>query len=89
MTGRRQRLVVVDDHHLVRAGVRSELLAHCDVVGEAADPAQAITVIAETCPDVVLLDVHIPDGGGRSRAARAAGGFDAARRARPLGLRCR
>ncbi|HEY2439690.1 MAG TPA: response regulator transcription factor [Solirubrobacteraceae bacterium] len=64
MNGRRPRLVVVDDHHLFRAGVRSELLAHCDVVGEAADPAEAITVIAETSPDVVLLDVHIPDGGG-------------------------
>jgi DNA-binding NarL/FixJ family response regulator len=64
MSTPRRRVVVVDDHHLFRAGVRSELLVDCDVVGEAADPAAAIAVIGETCPDVVLLDVHIPDGGG-------------------------
>jgi DNA-binding NarL/FixJ family response regulator len=57
-------VVVIDDHHLFRSGVRTELLADCDVVGEAADPAAAIAVIEETSPDVVLLDVHIPDGGG-------------------------
>jgi DNA-binding NarL/FixJ family response regulator len=60
----RLSVVVVDDHHLFRAGVRAELLAHCDVVGEAADPAEAVAVIKATEPDVVLLDVHIPDGGG-------------------------
>jgi len=60
----RVRVVVVDDHHLFRAGVRAELLAHCDVVGEAATPAEAITVIADSTPDVVLLDVHLPGGGG-------------------------
>jgi DNA-binding NarL/FixJ family response regulator len=58
------RIVVVDDHHLFRAGVRAELVAHCDVVGEAADPAEALKVIAAVSPDVVLLDVHLPDGGG-------------------------
>jgi DNA-binding NarL/FixJ family response regulator len=60
----RLRVVVVDDHHLFRAGVRAELADHCDVVGEAADPAQALAVIAARAPDVVLLDVHLPDGGG-------------------------
>jgi len=60
----RVRVVVVDDHHLFRAGVRAELLAHCDVVGEAAAPAEAVAVIAAARPDVVLLDVHLPDGGG-------------------------
>jgi DNA-binding NarL/FixJ family response regulator len=60
----RVRVVVVDDHHLFRAGVKAELLVHCDVVGEAAAPVEAITVIAATKPDVVLLDVHLPDGGG-------------------------
>ncbi len=57
-------MVVVDDHHLFRAGVRAELQAHCDVVGEAATPAEAIATIDATAPDVVLLDVHIPEGGG-------------------------
>jgi DNA-binding NarL/FixJ family response regulator len=63
---RRLRIVVVDDHHLFRAGVRAELAAHCEVVGEAAAPAGAIAVIAASAPDVVLLDVHLPDGGGRA-----------------------
>jgi DNA-binding NarL/FixJ family response regulator len=58
------RVVVVDDHHLFRAGVRAELAGRCDVVGEAATPAEAIAVIATTAPQVVLLDVHLPDGGG-------------------------
>jgi DNA-binding NarL/FixJ family response regulator len=58
------RIVVVDDHHLFRAGVRAELAAHHEVVGEAATPAEALRVIAETRPDVVLLDVHLPEGGG-------------------------
>ena len=58
------RIVVVDDHHLFRAGVRAELAAHHEVVGEAGTPAEAIAVIAEAKPDVVLLDVHLPEGGG-------------------------
>jgi DNA-binding NarL/FixJ family response regulator len=58
------RIVVVDDHHLFRAGVRAELAEGQDVVGEAATPAEAVAVIAATAPDVVLLDVHLPDGGG-------------------------
>jgi DNA-binding NarL/FixJ family response regulator len=58
------RIVVVDDHHLFRAGVRAELAGHCEIVGEAAAPAEAIAVIATARPDVVLLDVHLPDGGG-------------------------
>jgi DNA-binding NarL/FixJ family response regulator len=60
----RLRIVVVDDHHLFRAGVRAELAAHHDVVGEAGAPAEALAVIATSQPDVVLLDVHLPDGGG-------------------------
>ncbi len=58
------RIAVVDDHHLFRAGVRAELAPHHDVVGEAATPAEALAMIAATAPDVVLLDVHLPDGGG-------------------------
>jgi DNA-binding NarL/FixJ family response regulator len=60
----RVRIVVVDDHHLFRAGVRAELAAACEIVGEAAAPAEAVAVIAAAAPDVVLLDVHLPDGGG-------------------------
>lgn len=58
------RVVVVDDHHLFRAGVRAELAQACAIVGEAADPAGALAVIAARAPDVVLLDVHLPEGGG-------------------------
>ncbi len=60
----RLRIVVVDDHGLFRAGVRAELDGLCDVVGEAATPAEAVAVITTSRPDVVLLDVHLPDGGG-------------------------
>jgi DNA-binding NarL/FixJ family response regulator len=58
------RVVVVDDHELVRAGVKSGLAGRVDVVGEAADVLEAVDVIARTLPDVVLLDVHLPGGGG-------------------------
>jgi DNA-binding NarL/FixJ family response regulator len=58
------RIVIVDDHRLFRAGVRAELGDEIDVVGEAEDVASAVAVITETIPDVVLLDVHLPGGGG-------------------------
>lgn len=58
------RVVLVDDHALFRAGVRSELDGLVDVVGDAATVADAIELIRATNPDVVLLDVHMPDGGG-------------------------
>jgi DNA-binding NarL/FixJ family response regulator len=60
------RVVVVDDHGMFRAGVRAELGSELAVVGEAATVAEAIAVIRQTAPDVVLLDVHMPDGGGRA-----------------------
>jgi DNA-binding NarL/FixJ family response regulator len=60
----RPRVVLVDDHQLFRAGVRAELAGACEIVGEAATPAEAIAVIAAMKPDVVLLDVHLPAGGG-------------------------
>jgi DNA-binding NarL/FixJ family response regulator len=63
---RRLRVVVVDDHRLFRAGVRSELGDRVEVVGEAGDADEAVAVIHELHPDVVLLDVHLPGGGGRS-----------------------
>jgi DNA-binding NarL/FixJ family response regulator len=58
------RVVVIDDHQLFRAGVRAELAQACEVVGEAGDPATGIATVIEAAPDVVLLDVHLPDGGG-------------------------
>jgi DNA-binding NarL/FixJ family response regulator len=61
----RPRVVLVDDHRLFRSGVRAELGRHVDIVGEADDVAPAIKVIGEVKPDVVLLDVHLPGGGGQ------------------------
>jgi DNA-binding NarL/FixJ family response regulator len=58
------RVVLVDDHAMFRTGVRAELGSRVEVVGEAGAVAEAIAVINETRPAVVLLDVHMPDGGG-------------------------
>jgi DNA-binding NarL/FixJ family response regulator len=63
MSGR-VRVVLVDDHRLIRSGVRTELGDAVDVVGEAGDVDEAIRVITAAKPDVVLLDVHMPGGGG-------------------------
>ena len=60
------RVFIVDDHAMVRAGVRAEIGAEVDVVGEAADVPSAVEGIRSTRPDVVLLDVHMPGGGGRA-----------------------
>jgi DNA-binding NarL/FixJ family response regulator len=57
-------VLIVDDHAMFRAGVRAELGASVDVVAEAADVDEAIAAIIEHHPDVVLLDVHLPGGGG-------------------------
>jgi DNA-binding NarL/FixJ family response regulator len=58
------RVVLVDDHELFRAGVRGELGSDVEIVGEAGSVAVAVPLILELDPDVVLLDVHLPDGGG-------------------------
>jgi DNA-binding NarL/FixJ family response regulator len=60
------RVVLVDDHRMFRSGVRAELGSAVQVVGEAEDADSAIAVITQTLPDVVLLDVHLPGGGGRA-----------------------
>ena len=60
------RVFLVDDHGLFRSGVRSELGDEVTVVGEADDVAPAIAGIAQAVPDVVLLDVHLPGGGGQT-----------------------
>lgn len=62
----RPRVVVVDDHRLFRAGVISELGSAVEVVGEAHDVESAVAVIADTVPDVVVLDVHLPGSSGRA-----------------------
>jgi DNA-binding NarL/FixJ family response regulator len=60
------RVVLVDDHGLFRSGVRAELGRQVDVVGEADDVQPAIELITSLRPDVVLLDVHLPGGGGQA-----------------------
>ncbi|SEO68560.1 response regulator [Trujillonella endophytica] len=60
------RVFLVDDHAMVRTGVRAELADSVTIVGEAADADAAVAGIRATVPDVVLLDVHLPGGGGRA-----------------------
>ena len=62
------RVVLVDDHSMFRSGVRAELAADSgvEIVGEAGGVGEAVAVIGRTKPDVVLLDVHMPDGGGKA-----------------------
>ena len=57
-------VVIVDDHHLFRAGVRAELDGLVDVLGDAASVEEAVRCVLEKEPDVVLLDVQMPGGGG-------------------------
>jgi len=59
-----RRVVVIDDHDMFRAGVRSEIGTAVEIVGEGADVDSAVKAIVATEPDVVLLDVHLPGGGG-------------------------
>jgi DNA-binding NarL/FixJ family response regulator len=62
----KRRVVLVDDHGLFRSGVRGELGDTVEIVGEAGSVAEAVPMIRELDPDVVLLDVHLPDGGGEA-----------------------
>jgi DNA-binding NarL/FixJ family response regulator len=72
MTGE-PRVVIVDDHHLFRSGVRTELGGEVAVVGDAGSVEEAVGVISEQEPDVVLVDVHMPDGGGVEVIRRVSG----------------
>ena len=60
------RVFLVDDHDLFRAGVRAEIGQHVELVGEADAVETAVELIRERVPEVVLLDVHLPGGGGRA-----------------------
>ena len=60
------RVFLVDDHRLFLSGVRAELAGQVDIVGEATDVESAVEGIRRTVPDVVLLDVHLPGGGGKA-----------------------
>jgi DNA-binding NarL/FixJ family response regulator len=64
-------VLIVDDHALFRSGVRAELDGLVDVVGDVGTVAEAVAAIAEREPDVVLLDVHMPDGGGAAVIAQS------------------
>ncbi len=66
------RLVLADDHPVVRHGVAADLGDDFCVVGEAGDTAEAIEVIGATRPDLVICDVHMPGGGGIAVVARCA-----------------
>jgi DNA-binding NarL/FixJ family response regulator len=67
------RVFLVEDHELFASGVRSELGGGFDLVGHARSVEDAVTGITETEPDVVLLDVHLPDGSGASVVERCPG----------------
>ena len=69
------RVLVVDDHAMFRAGVRAELAEQpgIEVVAEAADVDSAVDAIGRHRPEVVLLDVHLPGGGGVEVMRRARG----------------
>ncbi len=60
------RVFLVDDHRLFRSGVRTELSHGFELAGEAGEVEEAVTAILSAQPDVVLLDVHLPGGGGQA-----------------------
>jgi DNA-binding NarL/FixJ family response regulator len=60
------KVFLVDDHHLFLSGVKTELGDSVDIVGDASEVDAAIEMIREREPDVVLVDVHMPGGGGRT-----------------------
>ena len=69
----RHSVVIVDDHAMFRSGVRAELGDAVDLLAEAADVDQAVAAVLEHRPEVVLLDVHLPGGGGAEVMRRTGG----------------
>ncbi|MGX5696733.1 LuxR C-terminal-related transcriptional regulator [Agromyces soli] len=74
------RVVVVDDHSIFRSGLKADLDASVEVVGEAHDVESAVRAVTDASPDVVLLDVHLP---GAAVPAGSTGGAEVIRRAAP------
>ncbi|WP_430644818.1 LuxR C-terminal-related transcriptional regulator [Agromyces sp. GXS1127] len=74
------RVVVVDDHSIFRSGLKADLDASIEVVGEAHDVESAVQAVTDAAPDVVLLDVHLP---GVGVPAGSSGGAEVIRRAAP------
>ena len=72
MSTERPSVVIVDDHALFRAGVRAELEGLVEVLAEAGGVSEAVAATLAEQPDVVLLDVHMPDGGGAEVIRRVA-----------------
>ena len=75
-------VIIVDDHSIFRSGLRADLDGSVDVLGEAATVDEAVSLIAELRPEVVLLDVHLPGGaggGGAEVIGRSAGLLDSVR----------
>jgi len=60
------RVVLIDDHALFRAGVRAELSGRLSIVGEAGSVDEAVSLVLQARPDVAVVDVHLPGGGGRA-----------------------
>lgn len=67
------RVVIVDDHSIFRSGLKADLDASIEVVGEAHDVESAVQVVSATAPDVVLLDVHLPGGTAAASGSPAHG----------------
>jgi len=70
------RVLIVDDHSLFRAGVRAEIEPLLEIAGEAGSVEEAVDAVVRARPDVVLLDVHMPDGGGVEVIRRTADRLD-------------
>jgi DNA-binding NarL/FixJ family response regulator len=72
MTQAKHTVVLVDDHAMFRAGVRAELGDRVEILAEAADVDEAVAAVLTGHPEVVLLDVHLPGGGGAEVIRRTA-----------------
>ena len=89
MTTGSPSVVIVDDHAIFRSGVRAELEGLVDVRGDVGSVEEAVRLISSGAPDVVLLDVHMPGGGGVEVIRRVAELEPGAALPRALGLRRR